>query len=71
VTTFFLRREVYYRERAARFYFPEAYSISSVFVELPWLLFFATWFSTIVYWFAGLKPEVDTFLFFLFGAPKG
>jgi hypothetical protein len=67
ITTYFARREVFYRELAARFYFPEAYSVSAILVEFPWLAGFVVWFSTIVYWLAGLEANAEKFLFFCVG----
>lgn len=40
VTRHFIQRDVFYRERAAGYYRAEAYSLSSLVVELPYLAAF-------------------------------
>jgi ABC-type multidrug transport system permease subunit len=56
ITLQFERREVFYRERAARYYSPEAYSLVTFLVEIPYVAFFLLLFVNLSYWLAGLAP---------------
>lgn len=64
LTMRFERREVFYRETAARFYRPEAFSMSSFAVELPALLIIMLVSVSISYWIVGLKASVGAFFYF-------
>ena len=68
VTLHYLNREVFYRERAAGFYPPEAYSVSIFIAELPYVLFFVMINVGISYWIVGLNTQAQAFFFYYLGA---
>jgi ABC-type multidrug transport system permease subunit len=61
----FDRREVYYRERAAGYYAPEAWTLSSFLVEVPWLAVLVLTSVSISFYMVGL-PQVGAGAFFFF-----
>jgi ABC-type multidrug transport system ATPase subunit/ABC-type multidrug transport system permease subunit len=58
-------RPVVYREKASRYYRPEAYSFASLAIEFPWLFLTSTVFCVICYFMVGLKGDAATFFHFL------
>lgn len=68
LTTIFLARGVYYRERAAGFYVAEAYSISALLVELPMVAPLVLVKIACSYWLAGMLPGAAHFFFFWLAA---
>lgn len=57
----FQHRPVFYRERAARYYRPEAYSIANIAVELPWIAGYSLLFCAISYFLHGFRPTASAF----------
>ncbi len=53
------------KQSAARFYRIPAFVIADAVVRLPLAAFDTVVFGTLVYWLAGLNPQVGTYLFFL------
>jgi ABC-type multidrug transport system ATPase subunit len=60
-------RAVFYRERAAHFYSPEAHSITLVLRDNLWHVFYALLFASISYFMEGLKPDAAAFFTYWFG----
>jgi ABC-type multidrug transport system permease subunit len=60
-------RAVFYRERAAGTYAPEAYSLAIGFAEVPWVCLLAVVYSLIAYWAIGFRPTEDAFFTTLVG----
>ena len=53
--------QVFYRERAAHFYHPEAYAISLIIREWPFAIFYALLFSSLAYFAGGMLPAAGPF----------
>jgi ABC-type multidrug transport system permease subunit len=64
VTQWFQRRDVFYREHAAHYYLPEAYSLSIFLAELPWVAGTTLMNISIAYWIAPLSRSAANFFFF-------
>ena len=60
-------RAIFYREQAARTYSHEAYSLTLLLVEAPWLLLYAAIFVLIDYWMVGLAKDAGFFFMFFLG----
>ena len=57
----FALRPVFYRERAAHFYQPEAYAISLIIRDYPFVVFYALLFSSLAYFAGGLLATASAF----------
>lgn len=68
ITARFERREVFYRERAAGFYSPETFTLSSLFADIPYVAVMILVSVSITYWMIGLKPDAGSFFFFYLAA---
>eukprot|EP01117_Protostelium_nocturnum_P006613 TRINITY_DN237_c1_g1_i1.p1 TRINITY_DN237_c1_g1~~TRINITY_DN237_c1_g1_i1.p1 ORF type:complete len:1431 (+),score=551.25 TRINITY_DN237_c1_g1_i1:149-4441(+) len=66
IPNLFGEREIYYRQRGAKYYSVLPFYISNIIWSLPATVAETLIFGSIVYWMAGLNPEHGTrFLFFL------
>jgi len=66
--TYAAERSLFYRERAANYYTPEAYSIAIGIVEIPWIFALALLQVLILYWSIGYRQDVGAFFTLLLGA---
>lgn len=61
-----VERQVFYREKAARMYYPIVYALAQVVVELPYTLFQTILYGVITYSVIGFHWSVDKFFWYLF-----
>lgn len=62
----FRMRSVFYRERAAGMYKPEAHSLSHFLVEMPFQLLTITLVITPLYFMVGFSPKPAQYFFYIF-----
>jgi ABC-type multidrug transport system ATPase subunit/ABC-type multidrug transport system permease subunit len=59
--TLFRERPIFYRERAANYYSPEAYSLSVALVDIPWAALCGLVFLSINYFLVGFRADGESF----------
>uniref|UniRef100_A0A6B2L0A8 ABC transporter domain-containing protein n=1 Tax=Arcella intermedia TaxID=1963864 RepID=A0A6B2L0A8_9EUKA len=64
LSLFLEERELFKRERAGGLYNALPYYLAKLLTELPILLFYPIFFSSIAYWMIGFRPEADKFFMF-------